>query len=150
MILVTSKPLDLADAYARMQRRSAGAIVVFSGNVRDQSEGRPVARLYYEVYGGMVEKVLAAIREEAIRRWGLAEMAILQRVGWIPVGEPAVLVLASHGHRAEAFEAARYGIDELKKRAPIWKKEVYTDDSESWVACHHSAEKSPEESSDGM
>lgn len=136
-IEVTDRPIEVGAQYAAMLSSGSGAVVLFSGNVRDQNEGKAVSRLYYEAYDGMVQSVLQQIAEEALERWGLARMALVQRVGWIPVGEPAVIVLASHAHRDQAFQAARYGIDELKRRAPIWKKEIYADGSESWVACHH-------------
>lgn len=136
-IEVTDRSIEVGPHYAAMLSSGTGAVVLFSGNVRDHNEGKAVSRLYYEAYDGMVQRVLQQIAEEAVGRWRLARMAIVQRIGWIPVGEPAVIVLASHAHRNEAFQAARYGIDELKRRAPIWKKEIYTDGSENWVACHH-------------
>jgi molybdopterin synthase catalytic subunit len=102
-----------------------GAVVTFSGVARDRSEGRPgVSELAYEAYADQAASRMAAIAAEARRRWPeLGRMALLHRVGVVPLGEAAVVVVASAPHRAEAFEAARFAIDTLKSTVPIWKKE---------------------------
>ncbi|MCA1727761.1 MAG: molybdenum cofactor biosynthesis protein MoaE [Actinobacteria bacterium] len=102
---------------------AAGGTVLFLGTVRDASQGTSVDRLEYSAYAEMAERVLREVAEEAVARWPLEAIAILHAVGNLSVGAPTVAVACSSAHRAEAFEAARYGIDEVKRRAPIWKKE---------------------------
>jgi len=89
----------------------------------------------FEHYPGMAEKQLETLRSEAIERFGVIEVAIVHRYGKIEIGEDIVLIVVAAGHRAEAFEACRWCIDELKKIVPIWKKEKTTD-GEIWVEEH--------------
>ncbi|MFQ5557992.1 MAG: molybdenum cofactor biosynthesis protein MoaE [Acidimicrobiales bacterium] len=119
-----------------------GAVVVFSGTARDHAPGRPgVDRLEYEAYEEQVEPRLAAIGGQMRTRWpDLGRIALLHRVGIVPVGESSVVVAVSSPHRPEAFEAARYGIDTLKATVPIWKRERWRD-GESWgLEAHHISE----------
>ncbi len=103
---------------------AAGAVVQFLGTVRDHSEGKAgVTHLTYEAYREEVESSIAEIIEEATGKWDLIAVSVRHRVGEVVLGEPSVAVTVSSEHRAEAFDAARYVIDELKSRAPIWKKE---------------------------
>lgn len=115
---------------------NCGAVVLFSGTVRDHAEGRPgVSRLAYEAYAEQVEPRLSAIAEEARRRWpDLGRLALLHRVGELELGASSVVVVASAPHRPEAFAAARFGIDTLKATVPIWKRETW-DDGEDWGLC---------------
>ncbi|MBX3730943.1 MAG: molybdenum cofactor biosynthesis protein MoaE [Candidatus Sumerlaeia bacterium] len=99
----------------------AGALVVFSGIVRATEGDRQVGHLDYEHYAGMAEREMAKLAEEARRRWPVRRVGLVHRVGPVGVGEPSVLVAVSAGHRDEAFAAARFLIDELKKSVPIWK-----------------------------
>lgn len=125
-------PVDAAAAW--VVRPDAGAVVVFSGTARDHSPGRPgVHQLEYEAYESQVVPRLAAIADAARARWpGLARLALLHRTGPVAIGESSVVVAASAEHRAEAFEAARFGIDTLKETVPIWKREAW-DGGESWA-----------------
>lgn len=100
----------------------AGGSVVFVGTVRD--EGGAVERLLYSAYEEMAERVLRDIAEEAAVKWSLAGVVILHAIGDLTVGQRTVVVACSSAHRAEAFEAGRYAIEEVKRRAPIWKKET--------------------------
>ena len=103
----------------------AGGTVVFVGTVREQSEDwGDVDQLNYSIYREMAEPMLRKVAEEAAERWPLNGVCILHRVGDLPVGEQTVIVACSAPHRQEAFEAARYGIDEVKARVPVWKKEI--------------------------
>jgi molybdopterin synthase catalytic subunit len=112
----------------------AGALVLFLGTVRDHSPGRDaVTLLEYEAYAGVVETQIGTIVAEARSRWPLLSVAVTHRLGALAVGEAAVAVAVSSAHRADAFAAARYLIDELKSRAPIWKKEHWSGGAE-WVA----------------
>lgn len=99
----------------------AGALVTFSGIVRETEGAAKVPHLDYEHYAGMAEREMAKLLAEARRRWPLRRAALVHRIGAVGVGEASVIVAVSAGHRAEAFEAARFLIDELKKSVPIWK-----------------------------
>jgi molybdopterin synthase catalytic subunit/molybdopterin converting factor small subunit len=112
-----------------------GAIVMFLGTTRDISMDKQVAKLEFEHYPGMAERKLCEIRDRAIKEYGVIDVAIIHRVGTIPVGDNIVLILVSSGHRDEAFQACRFCIDELKRITPIWKKET-TPDGEVWVEEH--------------
>lgn len=124
-------PLDVALGWA--ERPDCGAIVLFSGTVRDHAEGRTgVVALEYEAYEEEVVGRLAAIVAEARARWpALRRLALLHRVGRLPVGESSVVVVASAPHRPDAFAGARFCIDALKASAPIWKRETWAD-GEGW------------------
>ena len=125
-IAVKDTPLDVDAVRRKVDHPGAGAVVVFTGVVRDHSPGHEgVTHLEYEAFLERVEDVLATVAGEATEKWGLTGIAIEHRVGRCDVGEPTVVVAVSSAHRGEAFEAARYGIDELKARAPIWKKEFW-------------------------
>ncbi|MBI3610563.1 MAG: molybdenum cofactor biosynthesis protein MoaE [Nitrospirae bacterium] len=109
-----------------------GGVAVFIGTARDFSKGHRVDRLRYEHYPGLAERTLAEIRERALRQFEIIEVCMIHRSGEVPVGGNIVLVIAAAQHRAEAFLACRWCIDELKAIAPIWKKEV-TPQGDVWV-----------------
>ena len=110
-------------------RPRCGAVVLFSGTIRDHAEGREgVEHLTYEAYEEQVVPRFAAIGDELRRRWtDVGRVALLHRVGRLTVGESSVIAVVSAPHRAGAFEAARFAIDALKESAPIWKHEVWAD-----------------------
>jgi molybdopterin synthase catalytic subunit len=113
---------------------AAGCSVLFIGTVRDHSPGREgVTRLEYEAYAGVAEDKIRSIIAEARETWQIRRVAAAHRTGSLDVGEVSVAVAVSAGHRSEAFPAARYLIDELKARVPIWKKEHWPGGAE-WVA----------------
>lgn len=117
-----------------------GAVVVFSGTVRDHAEGRPgVTHLEYEAYAGPAERQMRDLASEVRGRWPMAgRIALIHRVGRLDVGESAVLVAVGTPHRPEAFAAASWAIDELKAKVAIWKKEFW-DGGSAWVeGCQHS------------
>jgi molybdopterin synthase catalytic subunit len=123
---VTGGPLAVGELFSRVRHDAAGAIVVFTGTVRNHSPGRSgVTHLDYESYQDVVEGKIAQIVEEATSRWSLLAVAVEHRTGRVDVGEPSVVVAVSAPHRGDAFDAARYLIDQLKERAPIWKKEYW-------------------------
>jgi molybdopterin synthase catalytic subunit len=133
---VTADPLPTSAVTAFVDRPDCGASVVFTGVVRDHSEGRPGVRsLEYEAYEEEVTPRLAAIAREARTRWpAVARLVLLHRTGLLAVGEASVVVAASSPHRADAFDAARFCIDTLKATAPIWKREAW-DGGEDWSTC---------------
>ncbi len=130
---LTAGPLDIGGLYAWAVRPDCGAVVLFSGTARDHSTGRPgVSVLEYEAYEEQVEPRLVALADAARERWpDVRRLAMIHRVGPVPVGESAVVVVASSPHRGAAFSAGQFCIDELKSTVPIWKREVWAD-GESW------------------
>ena len=110
-----------------------GASVIFTGIPRSAPEDGDVKELHYEAYPEMAIKEMKRIREEALERFGVKEVFIHPRLGGVPVGEPSFLVIVFGGHRDETFRACRYAVDETKKRAPIWKKEVHRSGKGEWV-----------------
>jgi molybdopterin synthase catalytic subunit len=110
-----------------------GGTVTFLGIVREDSgDGRRVRALWYEACEMMALREFESIADEARHRFGGVRVAIIHRIGEVRAGEISVAVLAAAAHRAAAFDACRYAIDELKRRAPIWKKECYADGSAQW------------------
>jgi molybdopterin synthase catalytic subunit len=133
MIEITEKSLTPSEWQTQIADVTCGAVVVFEGRVRDHHDGKQVAELRYECYRPMALKELGRIRQEALERWGLHDLWIAHRVGLVPLGEAAVWVGVASVHRKEAFEACAWAMDEIKLRAPIWKKETYADGSQTWV-----------------
>lgn len=121
--------LSVGEAYDWAVRADCGAVVVFSGTVRDHAEGRTgVEHLVYEAYETQAVARMAEITAEARRRWPtIGRVALLHRTGRLVVGESSVLAVVSSPHRAEAFEAAHFAIDALKASVPIWKHETWRD-----------------------
>ncbi len=130
---LTDAELPVGAAADWAVRPYCGALVLFSGTARDHAPGREgVERLEYEAYEEHVVPRLAEIATEIRRRWPtIGRIALLHRVGVVPVGESSVVVVVSSPHRPESFEAARFGIDTLKATVPIWKRETWVD-GESW------------------
>jgi len=126
-------PIDPAGVLAMVGEDAHGAAVLFIGVVRDHAAGRPVSGIRYDAYEEMAQEVLAAIAREACARSGSDRLAVVHRLGELGVGEVSVAVAVSSAHRAQAFDASRYVIEEVKKRLPVWKKERYLDGSEAWV-----------------
>ncbi len=112
---------------------NCGAISIFVGVPRRAEEDGDVIRLEYEAYPEMALKEMVKIREETLERFGVKEVFIHHRLGSVPVGEPSFLVIVYGSHRKETFKACRYAVDETKKRAPIWKKEVFSCGEGKWV-----------------
>jgi len=110
-----------------------GAVVAFVGIVRRFSRGKRIKHLEYEAYQAMAEAKLREIGREIKERWDIDGVAIVHRIGSLEVGEKSVVIAVGAPHRAEAFEACRYAIEQLKRTVPIWKKEVY-EDGEVWIA----------------
>jgi molybdopterin synthase catalytic subunit/molybdopterin converting factor small subunit len=104
-----------------------GAMVTFDGVVRDNTRGRRTLHLDYEAYEEMALSQMGALRDEAIARFGVREVAVVHRLGRLTVGETSVLIVVASAHRGAAFEACRWVIDSLKKTVPIWKKEQFVD-----------------------
>lgn len=141
LFVLTAEPLDVAEAQATVEHESCGAVVVFTGNVRERNRGEDVTRLEYEALermaGPEMSRIFAGVRadfgdpqgedpEQALR------MYCAHRIGVVEVGEPSVVIAVASPHRAAAFDAARALIDRLKERLPVWKKEIYAD-GHHWI-----------------
>lgn len=111
----------------------AGAVVTFTGLVRDADEGS-LAVMEIEHYPGMTERALTKIAEEAISRWSLADALVIHRYGRLGPEDQIMMVATASRHRKDAFEAAEFLMDYLKSRAPFWKKEVLKSGGSDWVA----------------
>jgi len=119
--------LDLESLLAETAAPDSGALVVFGGTVRNMNGGRPVSGMSYSAYAPLAEKSLAEIEQDTLQRFDIQHCRILHRTGELTLQEFSILVVVRAAHRAAAFEAARYAIDTLKQRVPIWKQEHYVD-----------------------
>ncbi|BAY61180.1 molybdopterin converting factor, subunit 2 [Calothrix brevissima NIES-22] len=145
---ITFAPLSIEEIYSKADDSANGAIVMMSGMVRNQTDGKPVVALEYQAYEPMALRVFAQIAVEIRSLWNdVNRVVIHHRIGRLQVGEISVLVAVGCPHRSEAFAACRYAIDTLKHNAPIWKKEWYSELdgklSSSWVsigACEQSGQ----------
>ena len=130
-VSVGDDPIDAVTLVNEVGRPDSGATVLFLGTVHDHSNSRSgVTHLEYEVYAELVEPKIREIVEEASGRWPILSAVVEHRSGTVNLGEASVAVAVSSAHREDAFAAARFIIDELKTRAPIWKKEHWPGGSE--------------------
>ena len=132
-VALLSEPLPAAEAAAWVIRPDCGASVVFTGTARDHAPGRPgVHQMEYEAYEDHAVMRMEALVDAVRDRWpSVGRVALLHRTGPVALAEAAVVVAVAAPHRGEAFEAARFAIDELKRTVPIWKREAW-DGGESW------------------
>jgi len=129
---ITEEPIQ-TDRLLDLGSRADGALLLFVGRVRDHNDGRSVARIRYEAYAEMAERELEAILREAADRCEVTRIEAVHRTGELEIGEASVAIAVASPHRAAAFEASRYVIEEIKKRLPVWKREAYADGSDAWV-----------------
>jgi molybdopterin synthase catalytic subunit/molybdopterin converting factor small subunit len=130
---ISDQPLSVDRAIAAVAHPAAGGIAVFIGTVRDQADGKPVARLDYEAHTAMAEKELRRVLEEIHAADPSTRLCAIHRVGELRVTDLAIVVAASAPHRAEAFAACRAAIEQIKQRVPVWKKEWSPEGSANWV-----------------
>ncbi|WP_424099929.1 molybdenum cofactor biosynthesis protein MoaE [Moorena producens] len=139
---ITIAPLSLSEIYTLADHPANGAVVMMSGTVRNQTDGKPVVALEYQAYEPMALKVFSSIAAQIRASWSdVNRVVIHHRIGRLTIGEVSVLVAVGCPHRSEAFAACKYAIDTLKHNAPIWKKEHWDDGSSTWVsigACEQS------------
>lgn len=134
-LVITFASLSLEEVYALADDAGNGAVVIMSGMVRNQTEGKPVVALEYQAYEPMALQVFRQIAADIRHNWAAVNRVVIHhRIGRLQIGEISVLVAVGCPHRSEAFEACRYAIDTLKHNAPIWKKEHWQDGSSSWVS----------------
>ena len=135
---LSAAPFDVAALRAGLRDAHAGAYASFEGWVRDHNDGRPVAGLHYEAYARLAETEGLRVIEEALAKFDIVDAACIHRTGDLEVGDLAVWVGVTAGHRDAAFAACRFIIDEVKSRVPIWKRERYRDGDAGWL--HPSAD----------
>jgi molybdopterin synthase catalytic subunit len=132
VIAVQADAIDVDRLLRQVAGRGVGGMVSFTGTVRESNAGRAVTRLEYHAYPEMAEREMERLARQARERFDVLEVALVHRIGRLAVGETAVAVVVGAAHRAEAFSAARWLIDTLKKTVPIWKKEFF-DGGEIWI-----------------
>ena len=132
MISITNDAINLNEIVNELNDKGSGACVLFTGTVRDHNEVGAVTKLYYEAYEKMAEKILQEIETEIFTKWKINNFIAIHRTGTLKVGEISVAVAVLSDHRKEAFEACKFGIDSIKRRVPIWKKE-FGESNIKWV-----------------
>jgi molybdopterin synthase catalytic subunit len=131
---VVDEPLSVAEHEDAVADKRAGAVVSFAGVVRDHDSGRSVTELEY-VGHPSAQDVLAQVAAEFAARPEVHAVAVSHRVGLLGIGDVALACAVSTSHRAAAFAACAELVDEVKQRLPIWKRQVFSDGEEEWVAC---------------
>ena len=137
MVRLEAEPIRVERLVAAVAGPAEGAVALFLGTVRDHNAGRRVERLEYHAYAGMAEAEMARIEAEALDRFPISRLIVVHRTGTLAIGEVSVGVAIAAPHRADALEACRFVIDEIKRRVPIWKKEHF-EGGEIWVGCQTS------------
>ncbi len=133
MIQITDKPIELAALWPLISHPECGAQVIFVGTTRQWTNGVETEYLEYEAYEQLALQQMQALEATARQRWPLREVVLVHRVGRVGVTEPSVAVLVASPHRSEAFEGAKWLIDELKHHVPIWKREHYVQNGAQWI-----------------
>ena len=132
-IAIVKRPIDPQALVAEVARTANGATILFLGTVRDVNDGRAVSGIEYASYESMAARELDAIAREASARFGTDDIVVEHRIGRLGLGEVSVAIAVAHPHRAEAYDASHFVIEELKRRVPIWKREEYLDGTREWV-----------------
>ncbi|CAN7986100.1 unnamed protein product [Ixodes hexagonus] len=129
--LSTSK-IDTEKLIAQVGAPDCGAISVFIGTTRNHFEGKTVLKLSYEAYGPMAKRELVQMCADVRERWNVKNVAVVHRLGEVPVGEASIVIAVSSAHREESQAAVKWIIDQVKSRLPVWKKEIYADGVSEW------------------
>eukprot|EP01113_Clastostelium_recurvatum_P027675 TRINITY_DN3343_c0_g1_i2.p2 TRINITY_DN3343_c0_g1~~TRINITY_DN3343_c0_g1_i2.p2 ORF type:complete len:150 (+),score=34.59 TRINITY_DN3343_c0_g1_i2:304-753(+) len=139
-VRITHELLNIEEVVQLVSCDDGGAVSSFIGTTRNNFQGKRVIELEYEAYETMAYKELEKICASIRMKWPVLKVALFHRLGVVPIGEASVIVAVSSVHRRESLEAVQYGIDELKRMVPIWKKEKYEDGS-VWKgnceSCHY-------------
>lgn len=130
---VQSGALSLDLLLSDTERDDCGALAMFAGTVRNHHEGRAVSGLEYTSHVPLAERIIEEIEAETRERFGVPVCRVQHRIGYLGIGETAIIAVVRSAHRAEAFAALRHAVDATKARAPIWKEEFYPDGSSSFV-----------------
>ena len=130
---ISQKPINPAEVFESVTDEEAGGTVLFIGTIRNQTDGKKVKGLEYEVYRKMAKREIAKLEEEIRKRWPIKSIRMVHREGKLKVGEVSVVIAVSAEHRGEAFDAARYAIDRIKESFPIWKREKFSGGRKVWA-----------------
>ena len=130
---VSDQPLDVNELFAAVAHPDAGAVLLFAGTVREHTGNKVTRSLTYEAYEEMAGTEMEAICSECEERWPAVRVAMVHRHGDLEIGEASILIAVASPHRPEAYEASRYALEELKARVPVWKKEIWSDGTSTWV-----------------
>ena len=142
MIAITREAIDIEAMNRDAGHDACGAVLTFSGTVRNHHMGRQVRKLAYEAYDGMAQSEMAKVVDEARAKWpNVEKVQVVHRFGEMPVGSSSIYITVAGHHRPEGFAALRYIIDTIKRDVPIWKKEFYSDGESDWLhpedgCCH--------------
>jgi len=136
VFLIVRKPIDIQSITETLQKPEDGAVVVFEGVVRSNSNGKNVRFLEYDAYESMALNKIEEIGARAKKEFDIRDIAIVHRLGHMEIGECSVVIAVASAHRGPAFDACRFAIDTLKEIVPIWKKEFYQD-GEVWIEGAH-------------
>ena len=129
---VSTDAISITQLYALVRDESCGAVVTFTGDVRNHDKGRAVANLTYEIHPSATDQI-KIIAQSVIDDCDIVKAAVVHRYGAIPIGETAFAVAVSAHHRGSAFDAASRLVDEIKMRLPIWKHQIFVDGTDEWV-----------------
>jgi len=129
---ITEERINVDRVTSLVTHPSCGAVSVFIGTTRDNFDGKKVKQLEYECYDPMAKKEMKKICDQIRAKWSVVNIAMVHRLGVVPVTEASVVVAVASPHRRECLQAVEYAIDTLKATVPIWKKEIYEDDSSEW------------------
>jgi len=130
---LTDHPIDTAALVAEVAREANGATLLFIGTVRDVNDDRAVTGIEYTAYRSMAEREMGDIVREAAEKFGTADIVVEHRLGELTIGDASVAIAVAHPRRNAAYDASRYVIEQLKKRVPVWKLELYVDGTREWV-----------------
>lgn len=133
MLEIVSETIDTAIVLQSVQSDLAGASVLFCGTTRQYTDGRETVHLEYEAYEKMAIAKIHELHDQAQQKFAIEKVAIVHRLGVVPVGECSVAIAVSSAHRAAAFAAASWLIDTLKESVPIWKQETFSDGTQVWI-----------------
>lgn len=139
-VALVDRPIDAAALIAEVSDVSCGAASVFLGCVRDVNDGRAVTGIEYSAYRSMAEREMNAIIREAGEKFDVSRLVLEHRLGVLGLGDVSVAVVVAHPHRGPSLDATRYVIEQLKRRVPIWKLELYADGTREWVGAQTTAE----------
>jgi molybdopterin synthase catalytic subunit len=140
---IVRRAIDVAALLAEVQHTANGATIVFLGQVREVNDGRAVIGIEYSAYGEMAEQELASIARECAATFGTTHLVAEHRLGALDLGETSIAIVVAHPHRAAAYDASRFVIEEVKRRLPVWKREGYVDGTSEWVNAGGVAQERP-------
>ena len=130
---IVSEAINCRAVIDEVTGEDSGAVLTFAGTVRNTNLGRTVRSIDYHAYESMARKELEKLELETAGRWPGVKIRIVHRIGRLDLGEASVFIAAAGAHRDESFAALRHAIDRLKEDAPVWKRELYEDGSETWL-----------------